>query len=1416
MRIYFGIITILSFVLSLVSCGNHSHVGNTAVADSLLTALSDMRYRNAAKLDTLSAELDSLSSGNNELRSVALNARGYSALMAMDYVRAAELYNEVLATTECEIERLVADVGLMTMCYRVSENRLFFDYRASALSRISRIDEDIDYLSDGDRQRFNRAKVEFDITSLCYFANLAMKDEHAKAMEQLQYDIENSDDSNLRLYARMLLANNTANPDERFSSLVTGVNIAKNRNISWLRGNYRLLLAITLRDTVQLRSFSLKYPEKVAQLLPHNVPVDELPFVLAEAATKDFSQYGDRYMMIEAMAVNASCYTQRARFYESLALLDIALSEIKSYYNRYYPEFSVMCENPLLFLDEEIELVTDIDSALYNIPECLLSVCREFSCAYAGVGDKASSDINREGYLELLRTTRTNKELESRASSAQAKADSLRLPMFVSLLLLFVLSMFLVYVQHRRNARKKGYSADRMRLLGVCRNLFSSLPREATTREELCTAVATYLNSEMAGFSGETYFSFSPVDDVNALPNVTSFAISGLDSNTADTLYVATSLPLSPAKKAIIEMLVPYIAVAVDEGQHLADISDEREKVVEQHAAHAIYLDEHKRENLLKRVSLSVVSGMRPFMDRIINELRVLDPSLPVADKRRKLEYVEELTEKLEDLNVILERWIKTRQGELNLRVENFQLSSMFDIISKREALLSARGITLDVKATASVVKADRALTLFMMNTLVDNAAKFTPKGGCVTLESIETDDYVEVAVTDTGVGMSQDDIDRIKGEKVYDASVIGKDNPLLSQKNKGGGFGLMNCKGIIEKYRKSDRMFSVCSLDIKSEKGHGSRFSFRLPKGVMRIVVLLLSLLPSNAFAGTYIFDRLNACADSVYRSNVDGHYEEAFVQANSALSLLNDYYSSVIGGVDTLTLSAGGSAELMWWRESLFPDSLREDIYYNILDIRNELSVASLALQRWDAYRYNNYIYSTLYRLVHEDKDIAGQYAGVQRRVDVQSAAIALSCFLILVLLLYYAISYVRHGVIEYTNERLVLEMNSRLLRLAAHGERKSVEELVGSYVECIYGCLGENMRIRNVAMMLRPDGQSQTVYAEYPHCTYAERTDIYMQSVLESGEEFVSANGLLRILPLYTTAGGERLLFGVLGIITERPLSDNEVVSIELVSGYLESVAYHSAVLVASGYKAIDELEEEAERVKFEENRMHVQNMVMDNCLSVIKHETIYYPGRVRELAAKALSNVENCGEQLVAMRELMDYYNSIFGILSNCAKRELDEMSFSLSSVELSSLFGRMTRFVERRSRKCGVDVKLVCEPVKSVVRADISLVEFLFESLLNAAMAYPVAGVLKLSAMEAGDFVKIELSDTRRELPSEELTDMFTPTRSNLAENGGIVGMEYLIAKEIVRLHEDYTGRHGGRMEARSDVSGTVIMFTLPK
>lgn len=176
------------------------------------------------------------------------------------------------------------------------------------------------------------------------------------------------------------------------------------------------------------------------------------------------------------------------------------------------------------------------------------------------------------------------------------------------------------------------------------------------------------------------------------------------------------------------------------------------------------------------------------------------------------------------------------RQGTLSLSVENFALDELFRMVARSRQAFELKGLTLQVGSTDAVVKADKALTFFMLNTLADNARKYTHPGGRIELSAVQQDNYVEISVTDTGIGMSQQDVDRILSEKVYDSAAIGAtasgDDARLLQQRKGSGFGLMNCKGIIDKYRKTNRLFEVCRFGIESTPGKGSRFYFRLPKG--------------------------------------------------------------------------------------------------------------------------------------------------------------------------------------------------------------------------------------------------------------------------------------------------------------------------------------------------------------------------------------------------------------------------------------------------------------------------------------------------------------------------------------------------------------------------------------------------------
>lgn len=1414
-----GFSYILILFLLLVSCGRQSY-DNTinSRVDSLYTELSAMRYSNILAFDSIATELHNIANGNNELEMVATNAMAYSAMMQMDYDHSVDLYSVVLKNSDCEIERLVADVGLMTLCYRVSANRAFFDYRSTALSRIRRIDEEFDYLSVNDKERFNRAKMEFGIVSVCYFSNLAMQNESNKVLEYIEQDMEYIKDIPLRLYAKMILCKNITDAQKLLSQLSLGINIAEKNNITWLEANYKLLLAISLRDSSMLQLFAKELPDRIISLQLQNTELQELPAILAKGAADAFECYGDEYMMIEALAVQASCNTRLERYNDALTLLSDAYNRITRYYQKESLDLSFSNIDSLLYcMDFEDLFVTNIDAGVYHVPECLLSVCRESSCAYAGLNNKELSDINREIYLNLLRTTRLNKHLESRVSIMEESIAGLRVTAIVVLILFVVLSLFLFFVHRQRMNRDRALSIQRKKLLKVSRLLLSSLPCDIEGKQQLLDAISILLNDNMCDFSGNTRFCFSETQYGGEFSYRASFDITYTNLNDSDKLYVVSEYPLDMDKESLITMLIPYIAVAVEEGMRLSDMSDEREKVEEMKRASAIYLAEHKCENILKRVSVSIVSNMRTFMDRISNELKNLTGELSAEDSKRKLQYVSELAEKLGDLNLILERWIKTRQGEVNLRIENFSVAELFAIIEKNKKMFEARGLELIIKQSSSVTKADKALTLFMINTLVDNAAKFTPIGGRVMLECIDGDGFVEISVTDTGIGMSESDVSRILEAKVYDASRIGEDNNLLKPKSKGSGFGLMNCKGIIEKYKKTDSLFTVCSFDISSNKGKGSRFSFRLPKGVLRCLLVLISFLPIQSVANNDVFERINECADSVFMSNVNGNYGESLIVAQEAFDLLNSYYRTEIGSDDTLSLYSGKAAELSWWRNSLFQDSLKEYIYYNILDIRNEVAVASLALGKWDCYNFNNNIYSTLYRLVHEDKDIANHYTTILQVSKRYEVAIAFASLLILLLLIYYMIIFVRHNIIEKTNERLVLDMNNRLLAVTAQSSRRSVKELAQNIVDELYACMGETMRIKEVTLLLNIGKEDETAITVAPSSNAHRGSDLYMRGVQESGELLVLSSGTIRIIPLFTMSNGERVSVGVLQVKTERPLSENEIISIEFVSNYLASVAYHSVARVASGYMALEELEDEAERIHYEENHLHVQNMVMDNCLSVIKHETVYYPNRIRELAEQALlAKTEN--KAVVAdMCELMEYYSSIFGILSNCAIRELDGAGFKIKRVELSSLFYNAKQNAARLIKKSGLCVDVMCEETDAVVIADIDLVDYLFKQLFAVALNIKKNGKILLRAIDSGDFVTVEFYDNRYDLTNDEIADLFTPTKRNIESgNASVNAMEYLVAKEIIRLHEDYIGKHGGRMEARSDVSGTVILFTLPK
>ncbi|MGN0221788.1 MAG: DUF5112 domain-containing protein [Prevotella sp.] len=377
------------------------------------------------------------------------------------------------------------------------------------------------------------------------------------------------------------------------------------------------------------------------------------------------------------------------------------------------------------------------------------------------------------------------------------------------------------------------------------------------------------------------------------------------------------------------------------------------------------------KKNVEFKAKFALVNATMSLIERL-NYTVDKSASFPEGDDRLQgvRQYLNELVEQIRLNSSVLTKWITMGQGSLDIHVESFPLQELFDIIRRNGMSFSMQGKQLVVDNTDAVVKADKTLTLFMLNTLTDNARKFTSEGGVVRISAVPHPDYVEISVADTGCGMSEEKISEIFQNKLYH----------------GSGFGLVNCRAIIDKYRKTSKLFDVCMMNVQSVLHQGSRFYFRLPRGASYVVSLLLGLLGvcngAGATQATY-GDSLNyeqalRYADSAYQCNLNGRYEQTLAYGDSCLQYVNN----------------GDAA------------------YHSIcLDVRNEMAVAALALHRWDVYHYQNALYTRLFKELSSDSSLKDYHSQTQAHKNRHiMAQIILALLLLSFVPLYYFLYYRR----------------------------------------------------------------------------------------------------------------------------------------------------------------------------------------------------------------------------------------------------------------------------------------------------------------------------------------------------------------------------------------------------------------------
>ena len=188
------------------------------------------------------------------------------------------------------------------------------------------------------------------------------------------------------------------------------------------------------------------------------------------------------------------------------------------------------------------------------------------------------------------------------------------------------------------------------------------------------------------------------------------------------------------------------------------------------------------------------------------------------------------------------------------------------------------------------------------------------------------------------------------------------------------------------------------------------------------------------------------------------------------------------------------------------------------------------------------------------------------------------------------------------------------------------------------------------------------------------------------------------------------------------------------------------------------------DELRRLELETANLHVSNAVLDNCLSTLKHETMYYPSRIRQLVDQ--------GEE-ESLSEIVGYYRELYGLLSQQA----------MDQTERSNLH------IHRLSNG---------------ILGDENLISYLFSILRKQGGGKEPSEV---SPIHDGKYVEITMPMPSLHLSEDEAQALFTPV--------SVQNIPYLLCRQIVRDHGEATNRRMCGIWAEVRDNQSLVRIILP-
>ncbi len=215
-----------------------------------------------------------------------------------------------------------------------------------------------------------------------------------------------------------------------------------------------------------------------------------------------------------------------------------------------------------------------------------------------------------------------------------------------------------------------------------------------------------------------------------------------------------------------------------------------------------------------------IAHDLRGPVGNLATSLGLLTDGFEKLNEKTKFELLKDLKTSSDKTYHLLENlliWSKIQRNIIHFEPNNILLH---ELVTESVDLLKPNAKHKQIKISPQIPeKLEVYVDIYMMDTvmrnLLGNAIKFTAKDGKIEISAKPVNGKVEIAISDTGVGIKQENLDKLFliEHNCYTLGTNGE---------KGSGLGLILCKEFIEKHEGE--------IKVKSTVGKGSSFIFTVP----------------------------------------------------------------------------------------------------------------------------------------------------------------------------------------------------------------------------------------------------------------------------------------------------------------------------------------------------------------------------------------------------------------------------------------------------------------------------------------------------------------------------------------------------------------------------------------------------------